>query len=80
MSCLILTHLMYGIMYSIITQLLSQSCQILFTLGSTCLLYTSHVFRVSNRIGLAHAKNVEETEKQLQRALDPSIWLSLIHI
>ncbi len=27
----------------------------------------THVFRVSNRIGLAHSDNVLETEKQLQK-------------
>ena len=46
--------------------------------GVPAIAVDTHVFRVSNRIGLAHAKNVEETEKQLQRALDPSIW-SLMH-
>ncbi len=29
----------------------------------------THVFRVSNRIGLAHSDNVLETEKQLQKEL-----------
>lgn len=46
--------------------------------GVPAIAVDTHVFRVSNRIGLAHAKNVEETEKQLQQALDPSIW-SLMH-
>ena len=34
--------------------------------------------RVSNKIGLAHASDVRETEKQLQNALDPEMW-SLMH-
>ena len=29
----------------------------------------THVFRVSNRLGLADAKTVEETERQLQKAI-----------
>lgn len=40
----------------------------------------THVFRVSNRIGLAHASDVEKTEKQLQQALDPSIWSRMHHL
>lgn len=46
--------------------------------GIPAIAVDTHVFRVSNRIGLAHAKNVEETEKQLQQALDPQVW-SLMH-
>lgn len=46
--------------------------------GIPAIAVDTHVFRVSNRIGLAHAKNVEETEKQLQNALDPQVW-SLMH-
>lgn len=46
--------------------------------GIPAIAVDTHVFRVSNRVGLAHAKNVEETEKQLQQALDPQVW-SLMH-
>lgn len=46
--------------------------------GIPAIAVDTHVFRVSNRIGLANAKNVEETERQLQKALDPSVW-SLMH-
>lgn len=38
----------------------------------------THVFRVSNRIGLAHSDNVLETEKQLQKELPKKEW-SLTH-
>lgn len=38
----------------------------------------THVFRVSNRIGLAHSDNVLETEKQLQKELPKKEW-SLAH-
>ncbi len=46
--------------------------------GIPAIAVDTHVFRVSNKIGLAHASDVRETEKQLQEALDPEIW-SLMH-
>lgn len=39
----------------------------------------THVFRVSNRLGLSDAKNVEETEKQLMRAIPQADWLDAHH-
>lgn len=39
----------------------------------------THVFRVSNRIGLADAKNVEETERQLQKAIPKKDWVPAHH-
>ena len=39
----------------------------------------THVFRVSNRIGLAKAKNVLQTELQLQKAIDKSKWSNMHH-
>ena len=39
----------------------------------------THVFRVSNRIGLAEAKNVEETERQLQKAIPKQDWVKAHH-
>lgn len=38
----------------------------------------THVFRVSNRIGLADGKNVLEVEKQLQKEITKDLW-SLTH-
>lgn len=38
----------------------------------------THVFRVSNRLGLAHSDNVLEVEKQLQKELPKKEW-SLTH-
>lgn len=38
----------------------------------------THVFRVANRIGLAHSNNVLETEKQLQKKISKDLW-SLSH-
>ena len=48
--------------------------------GIPAIAVDTHVFRVSNRIGLAQAKTVEETEKQLQEALDESIWSMMHHL
>lgn len=39
----------------------------------------THVFRVSNRLGLATAKNVETTEKQLQRVIPKKDWCDAHH-
>lgn len=39
----------------------------------------THVFRVSNRLGLANAKNVEETERQLMRAVPKALWNNAHH-
>ena len=39
----------------------------------------THVFRVSNRLGLAEAKNVETTELQLQKAIPKKDWVAAHH-
>ena len=39
----------------------------------------THVFRVSNRIGLAQAKNVDQTEKQLMKNIPKKIWSNAHH-
>ncbi len=39
----------------------------------------THVFRVSNRIGLAHADNVLETEKQLMQNIPKEKWSDAHH-
>ena len=39
----------------------------------------THVFRVSNRLGLADAKTVEETETQLMRAIPKKDWCDAHH-
>lgn len=39
----------------------------------------THVFRVSNRLGLADANNVAETEKQLMQVIDKEDWSKLHH-
>jgi len=39
----------------------------------------THVFRVANRLGLARAKNVLETEKQLMEAIPRDKWSAAHH-
>ncbi len=39
----------------------------------------THVFVVANRLGLSDAKNVEETEKQLMRAIPKEKWNDTHH-
>ncbi len=39
----------------------------------------THVFRVSNRLGLADAPNVEQTELQLQKAIPKKDWIQAHH-
>ena len=40
----------------------------------------THVFRVSNRIGMANAKNVLETEKQLMKNIEKERWSKAHHL
>ncbi|MEE9117306.1 MAG: endonuclease III, partial [Calditrichia bacterium] len=39
----------------------------------------THVFRVSNRIGLAYAKNVRKTEEQLMEVIPKKEWSAAHH-
>ncbi len=47
--------------------------------GIPAIAVDTHVFRVSNRIGLAHASNVEKTEEQLQKAIPKQDWSAAHH-
>jgi len=47
--------------------------------GIPALAVDTHVFRVSNRIGLATASNVEETEKQLTKEIPKDEWIKAHH-
>ena len=47
--------------------------------GIPAIAVDTHVFRVSNRIGLASAKNVEKTEEQLQKAIPREDWTQAHH-
>ena len=46
--------------------------------GVPAIAVDTHVFRVSNRIGLARAKTVEETERQLMENIPEENW-SIAH-
>ena len=47
--------------------------------GGDAIAVDTHVFRVSNRLGLADANNVEKTELQLQQAIPKSDWSKAHH-
>ncbi|MBQ3492885.1 MAG: endonuclease III [Clostridia bacterium] len=47
--------------------------------GGNAIAVDTHVFRVSNRIGLANAKNVLDTEKALMKILDEKDWSRAHH-
>jgi endonuclease-3 len=47
--------------------------------GIAAIAVDTHVFRVSNRIGLAHAKNVEATEEQLMLNIPKEYWSRAHH-
>lgn len=47
--------------------------------GIPAIAVDTHVFRVSNRIGLAKAKDVLKTELQLQKAIDRDKWTHAHH-
>ena len=47
--------------------------------GKDAIAVDTHVFRVSNRLGIADSKNVEETEKQLQKNIPKNKWSSFHH-
>ena len=48
--------------------------------GIPAIAVDTHVFRVSNRLGLANAKDVLETEKQLQKNIPRSQWSITHHL
>ena len=47
--------------------------------GIPAIAVDTHVFRVSNRIGLAKAKDVLKTEEQLQKVIDKKHWTKAHH-
>lgn len=48
--------------------------------GTPAIAVDTHVFRVSNRIGLADSDNVLETEKDLMNNIDKSMWSKAHHL
>lgn len=47
--------------------------------GQQTIAVDTHVFRLANRIGLAAAENVLDTEKQLQKAIPHENWTQMHH-
>ncbi|MBN2261252.1 MAG: endonuclease III [Clostridiales bacterium] len=47
--------------------------------GIQAIAVDTHVFRVSNRLGIVNGKNVEETEKQLMEKVPEEYWTKLHH-
>lgn len=48
--------------------------------GIPAIAVDTHVFRVSNRIGLADAENVEDTERQLMANIPRDMWSKAHHL
>lgn len=48
--------------------------------GGNAIAVDTHVFRVSNRLGIAKAKTPEETERQLTEGFDENLWSHLHHL
>ena len=48
--------------------------------GIPALAVDTHVFRVSNRIGLAHSDTVEKTEEQLMKTIPRVMWIRAHHL
>ena len=47
--------------------------------GGQAIAVDTHVFRVSNRLGIVNASNVLDTEKQLMQAIPPEQWADSHH-
>ena len=48
--------------------------------GKNAIAVDTHVFRVSNRIGLANSDNVDDTEKDLMINIDETTWSKAHHL
>lgn len=48
--------------------------------GIPAIAVDTHVFRVSNRIGLANSKNVEDTEIDLMKNIKRDLWIKAHHL
>ena len=48
--------------------------------GKSAIAVDTHVFRVSNRIGLANSKDVFDTERDLMENVDKGIWSKAHHL
>lgn len=48
--------------------------------GGQAIAVDTHVFRVSNRLGIANAENVAATQKQLEAAIPKEMWADSHHL
>ena len=48
--------------------------------GVQAIAVDSHVFRLSNSIGIVYEKNVEDTEKSLQKKIEKNMWTKAHHL
>lgn len=48
--------------------------------GIPAIAVDTHVFRVSNRLGLVHAKDVHKTERDLQKRIPKDQWTKMHHV
>ena len=48
--------------------------------GGQAIAVDTHVFRVSNRLGITQSNNVQTSQKQLEEAIDPDLWADSHHL
>jgi endonuclease-3 len=53
------------------------NCVLVYAFGKPAIPVDTHVHRISNRVGLVHAKKPEDTEEQLVRKIPRRYWLEL---
>jgi endonuclease-3 len=53
------------------------NCVLVYAFNTPAIPVDTHVHRISNRLGLVHTKNPEETEEQLTKAVPRRYWLDL---
>ncbi len=53
------------------------NCVLVYAFDKPAIPVDTHVHRVSNRLGIVHTKNPEETEEQLSHFLDKTYWVEI---
>ncbi len=53
------------------------NCVLVYAFDKPAIPVDTHVHRVSNRLGIVHTKNPEETEEQLSHFLDKAYWIEI---
>ena len=87
-TCRILTEKYGGIVPDTMEELLAlpgigrKSANVILSnaFGQDAIAVDTHVFRVGNRLGIGHGKNVTETEKNLQKNIDKNKWSKAHHL